>query len=250
MRTGVLVQSIRNCNVDEVGDPPGCQPINPTRAWPRESQSDTARSLRAVHSCIFSGSNVRGHMLWPRWLGGFLGDFSVHTGRLGGSWHKTVGAEVQWQCVATVLFRQRTAHQNDSKFPRRKPDASQDPTRNLWSLALFLPMHPRSRIPLYQPRPLRLPRRPLSIQPHTPANQSVPLKRPSHFACLHLFVQKQSTTSRPTPLPTAAPLDSIKSINHSKPRQTVVAQPSKSINQQPNPFPNEIPHGGISQWRP
>lgn len=139
--------------------------------------------------------------------------------------------------MATVLFRQRTAHQNDSKFPDASLTLAKTPPPICGPSPFFLPIHPRSRFPLYQPRPLRLPRRPHSIQPHPSANQSVPLKRPSHFACLHLFVQKQSTTSRPTPSPTAAPLDSInQSISHSNPRQiVVVVQPSKSINQPPNP---------------
>lgn len=187
---------------------------------------------------IFSGSCVRGHpVAWLPWGAsswGFLGAWAPP-----GTTRQV--PEVQWQCVATVLSGQRTVHQNDSKFP----DASLTLAKTPHPLCGPSPFFPQSALApaslFYQPRPLRLPRRPRPIQPHPSANQSVTLERPS-TARLSPPVRPNAVNSTPKPSPPAAPLGSItQSISHSKPRQPAVAPRSYFVNQQPNPSLTKSP---------
>lgn len=134
---------------------------------------------------IYSGSNVRGHAVtWLPWGSLFWG---YSGGILGSHWApgrlpapNARGPRCQRQCVATVLFRQRTVHQNDSKFPDASLTLAKTPLPICGPLALFSPSP--AALPLASlstPSSLRLPRRPRPIQPHPSANQSLTLKRPS-----------------------------------------------------------------------
>lgn len=133
---------------------------------------------------------------------------------------RTVGTEAQLaqrHCVATVLLRQRTVHQNDSKFPDASLTLAKNPPQKLWSLALFPPNPSSLPLPSLSTPDLSVSLAALDRFSLIPFSQPIPHPKKSIYGSLVSTCSRKSSqrTSKPTPSP-AAPLDSInQSINPS-----------------------------------
>lgn len=176
---------------------------------------------------------------------------------------RTVGTEAQLaqrHCVAySAVLRQRTVHQNDSKFPDASLTLAKNPPPKLWSLALFSPNPSSLPFPSLSTPTSPSPSPPSidSASSHS-ANQSLTLKSPS-TARLSPPVRAKAVNEHPNQhhhLQLHLTRSINQSINPSISRlitrqHIVVAPPSKTPStNNPTHYPIEIPHGGILQWRP
>lgn len=248
----------------EVGDPPGCQPINPTRGCGhvKVNQTFIARCREAASRCpfVFLAGQTCVATLWPCCLGALHlggGGFSLFTlaaqvDWVPGRFQLSQGTVAVWRYSA-VLSNKERGDQNDSKFPDASLTLAKNPTPNFVAPSPFFPpSHSSLPLPLYQPRPLRLPRRPRSIQPHPPANQSLTLNGPFTSRLSPPVRAKAVNDIRTNTTTSCSSTGPDQFIHQSTTCRRIACPRANPFNQhqKSNPFPIEIPHGGISQWRP